>query len=320
MTCTFSSTCPIVDPTAIQQLAQVSGPCITIQIPDHQRGAQQGSRHAILRDLLREARERAADLLGPIEEMIRSGEIDSNGPGLAIFRAPDFMAHYSAPSTNRETVVIGDHFHLTPLIARAFAPQHLFVLGLSKKHLRLFKYASGECSERPLPTGVAMSLEIAGEFDQGNFFRLVDEGLKPALHGKPLLLMGVREEIRAYRRTATYPRILNHEVDGNVDHLSLSQIADCAADAAQTDYFEAGEKVLADYAEMPDRARTLSDALGILEAASAGRVHRLCFCTDQPDDLINEAVVETLRNGGEVFALPQDRMLADTPMAAILRY
>jgi hypothetical protein len=38
-----------------------------------------------------------------------------------------------------------------------------------------------------------MSLEIAGEFDQGNFFRLVDEGLKPALHGKPLLLMGVRE-------------------------------------------------------------------------------------------------------------------------------
>ena len=38
------------------------------------------------------------------------------------------------------------------------------------------------------------------------------------------------------------------------------------------------------------------------------------------EDLVNAAVVETLRAGGEVFMLPQDKMQAAHPLAAILRY
>jgi hypothetical protein len=38
------------------------------------------------------------------------------------------------------------------------------------------------------------------------------------------------------------------------------------------------------------------------------------------EDLINAAVVETLRTGGEVFVLPQDKMPVTNPVAAILRY
>jgi hypothetical protein len=37
-------------------------------------------------------------------------------------------------------------------------------------------------------------------------------------------------------------------------------------------------------------------------------------------DLANAAVVETLRAGGEVFMVPQDKMPAADPIAAILRY
>jgi len=38
------------------------------------------------------------------------------------------------------------------------------------------------------------------------------------------------------------------------------------------------------------------------------------------EDLVNAAVVETLRHGGEVFMLPKDQMPANHPLAAILRY
>jgi hypothetical protein len=38
------------------------------------------------------------------------------------------------------------------------------------------------------------------------------------------------------------------------------------------------------------------------------------------EDLVNTAVVETLRAGGEAFMLPQDKMTAAQPLAAILRY
>jgi hypothetical protein len=77
---------------------------------------------------------------------------------------------------------------------------------------------------------------------------------------------------------------------------------------------------------MPDRARTLADVPAVARAAGEGRVHRLCVCTGAevagPDgeDLINAAVVETLRTGGEVFMLPQDKMALADPLAAILRY
>ncbi len=45
---------------------------------------------------------------------------------------------------------------------------------------------------------------------------------------------------------------------------------------------------------------------------------------DSPDkdgeDLIDNAVVKTLANGGEIFLLEKEEMPADAPMAAILRY
>ena len=55
-------------------------------------------------------------------------------------------------------------------------------------------------------------------------------------------------------------------------------------------------------------------------------MHQLCvrtgteFASRGGEDQINAAVVETLRNGGEVFMLPQDKMPVAHPVAAILRY
>jgi hypothetical protein len=98
----------------------------------------------------------------------------------------------------------------------------------------------------------------------------------------------------------------------------------------------AGKRWLADFREMPDRGRTADDVRQVLGAAAQGRVHRLCVREQtkvigpmEPEldsahlgreDLINAAAVETLRTGGEVLVLPQDRMPVTHPLAAILRY
>jgi len=75
----------------------------------------------------------------------------------------------------------------------------------------------------------------------------------------------------------------------------------------------------AEYLEMPDRVWTLSD-IPDRSTAEQGSVHRLCVRTEtEPGgDLINNAVVETLSTGGEVFMLPNDKM--PTALGAILRY
>jgi len=74
----------------------------------------------------------------------------------------------------------------------------------------------------------------------------------------------------------------------------------------------------------------------VLRAAAQGRVHQLCARAETPltgpmepdldrvhaeaEDLVNAAIVETLRTGGEVFMLPQKSLNATQPLAAILRY
>ncbi|MBZ5632791.1 MAG: hypothetical protein LAO55_06620 [Acidobacteriia bacterium] len=374
-TSTLTATSGILDSHAMKFLAGCRGPCITIVVPSHHPGAQEGSRKALVHGLVRTAGEqmargklagRASELLAPLEEIAQESGAEAGGAGFAIFRSPEYTARYYLPDkpgkTPAEKMVIADHFYLTPFVSDAFAPHEFFVLGLSIKHLRLFRYLNGKCQELPLPAAVPASLDAAGGFDKPDhqlenrsasgpstgamhgvhvgtlsdreafpeylhhFFEIVDRGLKATVDGKPLLLMGVHEEVAAYRRAAKHPHILTPDCLGNTEFLTASNIAVSAADACGKHYQLLAERVLAEYLEMPDRGRTLADVPAVLRAAGEGRVHRLCVRTGAEiagpggEDQINAAVVETLRNGGEVFMLPQDKMTAAQPLAAILRY
>ena len=287
---------------------------------------------------------------------------EAGGAGFAIFRSPEYTARYYLPGGPAEKLVIGAHFSLTPFVADAYAPHDFFVLGLSTKQLRLFRYLNGECRELALPAGVPPSLDAAGAFDKPDhaletrsasgpstgamrgvrvgtlsdrekfpeylhhFFEIVDRGLKPTVNGKPLLLMGVHEEITAYRRAAKHAHILSADCVGSIDVLTLPDIETRAAKACRAHHQLIGEHILAEYQEMPDRGRTLADVPAVVRAAGEGRVHRLCVRTGAQvmgpsgEDLVNTAVAETLRAGGEVFMLQENKMPETLPLAAILRY
>ena len=374
-TSTLSPTSGILDGPALKFLAGCQGPCITIVVPAHHPGAQEGSRKALVHGLVRAAAEqmkggklagKAAELLAPLEEIAQESGVEAGGAGFAIFRSPEYTARYYLPATPEkspvEKLVIGDHFCLTPFVADALALHEFFVLGLSMKQLRFFRYVNGECHELPLPAGVPASLDAAGGFDQPDhrletrsaggssngtmrgvrvgtlsdrekfpeylhhFFEIVDRELKPTLDGKPLLLMGVHEEVVAYRRTAKHAHILSADCLGSIDFLTLPDIAARATKACRAHHQLIAERVLADYQEMSDRSRTLADVPAVALAAGEGRVHRLCVRAGTEvagplgEDLVNAAVVETLRAGGEVFMLPNNKMPPALPLAAILRY
>ncbi len=312
----------------------------------------------------------AAELLAPLKEMAREESISSGGPGLAIFRSPDVARWYRAPG-HAAQLVIASHPYLAPFIEDAFVPNDIFVLGLSTKKLRLFRCVNGECTELELPPGVPVSfaetefnypdLEVEGRSAVGpsagnlralrfgtaadresedehrhTYLVTVDRGLKPVVGDKPLLLMGIHEEIQAFRRAAKHAQLFGVGVDGNPSFLTPAEIAVRTREAAQAEYRNRAVSVLAEFREMKERARTLKDIRGVLRAATDGRIHRLCVRKNTqftgalqrganpaniPDqDLVNAAVAETLRTGGEVFELPQDQMSAEEPVAAILRY
>ncbi len=164
-----------------------------------------------------------------------------------------------------------------------------------------------------------------------HYYLAVDRGLKDTVKDTPVLLAGLHEEALEFRRAAKHCKLLDTVVEGNPDHVTPAQFAPAAARAALEHYHGHGDAVIAKYREMTDRSRTMEGARDVWKAAAAGRVHQLCATEgvevpgdiQQPhshEDLINAGIAETLKNGGEVFLLPKDRMPAESPVAAILRF
>jgi hypothetical protein len=342
---------------AFRTLAAQKGPCITFAIPDYHPGAPEGTQRATFKRLLQQAD--PSPLLAALEELAETAAFDAGGQGWAIFRAPGFLAHYRAPVRVAQCSN-ADRFLLAPFVADALAPEEFLVLALNTKRLRLFEYADGKCAEITWPEDLPSSVEaaagrsdrpdhdlqnrssagIAGghggtvHFGTGtgretsdahlhDFFEAVDRGLKKLAAQRPLVLIGVQQETAAYLAAARDRAALLAAEPGNADALTPTEIGTRAYAAVLRNHAKAGDAVLAKIREMRDRSRVATDMQSVIAAAEQGRVHQLCVRgagLTNTESLVNLAVVETLRSGGDVFVLPEDRLTAEHPLAAILRY
>ena len=367
MTPVINITSKLLNIDDLKLLSRHAGPCVTMSIPAYQPGAGAGSRHTHLRHLTQTAAEQLGHLNRPeapdagdrlasaLETLAATLDERHGGPGVTLFCAPSFTAAYETPGVRADAVTVGNYFDLLPLVAAAQTPNRFFVLGISKNKLRLFQYSNGHAEELALPTGVPVSLEAAGAFDEPehtmdthspagpsvgglrgvrfassgdqdsnvvymrHFFGLVDRGLKETLHGEPLFLAGVHEELSLYRKTAKYPHIFESECHGNSEHVSSDQVAKHAAAGALREYRLRADRVLAALPEIRDKIAGDPDA--VLKAATEGRVRQI-FAAEEgaPKEAINAAVVESLRTGAEAFTYPGTELAGFGPIAAVLRY
>lgn len=298
----------------LKELASQPGPCTTFLIRGTTGGGESSSRVAALRGMLRStpASLLGPELLDPVEDFVAQFEDEAGGPGVALFRSPDYFAAVTVAGLEANTVLRGNHFALAPVATAVLAPREFYILALHRKNLHLLHYLNGVCEPTPLPSGVPADLKTALAFDApdhllegrsgGNrgtgaahaiqfgtssdkeaadeylqqYFRIVDRGLRPLVGNLPLLLAGVHEDVTAFRRLATTTGILETEIGGNIDFLSPAEIASLATEAALAHYQLCGELVLRNHREMRHRERALTDPAAILDAARAGRIHQLC--------------------------------------------
>lgn len=318
MITTANSPVKTLDAQELSQLARHKGPCITIQIPDVHPGAAAGSRPAYLRQLTQEAAQALGDLhrspqgdalARSLEQLGALLESDNGGPGITLLAAPGVEMVYQTPGVAPERLTIASRFHILPLLATALAPQEFYILGLSKKQVRLWRYSHGKCEERKLPPGVPANLEAAGGYyppdhalkshatagpspgtmrgvrfgtssdrDSGaehehHFFGLIAKGLKETLDGAPVFLIGVREELAECRRAAKQFRVFGSEWYTSPQHCSLAEVQAHARDAALSEYQRAGRHALESLPEV--REKLMGKPERILKAAAQGRVRCL---------------------------------------------
>jgi hypothetical protein len=178
------------------------------------------------------------------------------------------------------------------------------------------------------------------------YFQRVDKGLMELLPEEryPLVLAGVDYLLPIYQQANNYPYLVDAFIEGNPDELNAKELHQRAwkiiAPIFQADQRTAIER----FTELHESGSGLAsvDLKSIVPAAHYGRVETLFVALDiqlwgkydaqnntikrhaefQPgdQDLLDLAAVQTLLNGGTVYALEPGKMPRKASLAAIYRY
>jgi hypothetical protein len=151
----------------------VGTPCISIYMPAHQYGAENQADIPELQHLLRQVqvslREQGMDdvkagqLLDPLMKLLRNeSSWHGTNKGVAIFIAPGFFRHFESPQSFPSLAVVGEQFHLLPLLSLIENDGTYYVLFLGKEDIRLFEGTRQTFRVIPVQ-GIAPTL---GEFQQ----------------------------------------------------------------------------------------------------------------------------------------------------------
>jgi hypothetical protein len=176
------------------------------------------------------------------------------------------------------------------------------------------------------------------------YFQLVDKGMEELLAGQqiPLVLAGVDYLLPLYREASSYDHILEEGIVGNPEQLSTKELHQRAWALVQPRFLEEQEEAARLYQQLAGGDRAVAELNQAVPAAHYGRVATLFVPVDlqrwgtfdantnqidvheelQPGDidLMDLAAVQTLINGGTVYAVESDRIPGEGPLAAILRY
>lgn len=173
----------------------------------------------------------------------------------------------------------------------------------------------------------------AGEDDHKanllQFFHRINEPLCNYLEGRddPLIFAGVEYLFPVFKEAIHYKNLLPEPVTGNFDDASIEEIHKPAKEIAGAYFHQETSQAIEDYNDAYGRNRATDDLETILQAAQMGAVDTLLIRegtpmwghvdseghiqkddspTESSLDLLDEAAVETLEKGGDVFTVSDE--------------
>jgi hypothetical protein len=161
-----------------------------------------------------------------------------------------------------------------------------------------------------------------------HFFHSIDKGLQSVLRNEtaPLVLAGVDSEVALYRRVNNYPRLLEKALPGAPAGFKPSELQQRAQEIVAERLRERFEKALAQFEKHRNTESVTFNAHYIVKRAGEGRVAQLFLREDAElkgadgEDLLNQAALETLLHGGQVFVLEPGKAPEKAMTAAVLRF
>lgn len=184
--------------------------------------------------------------------------------------------------------------------------------------------------------------EDKGEY-LAHFYKQIDRGLNEILRGKtdPVVPVGVEYELALYRTLTTCLHIIEEGVHGAPNSLKAGEMHARALDALSSQYNKKVDEALAEYNHKVGggASNRLKD---IVPSAHDGRILTLLVSdslettgsfdeathtvkgrktgSSEDEDLVNDAVVQTILHAGQVFVVPNGKMPNGAPLSAVFRF
>ena len=176
------------------------------------------------------------------------------------------------------------------------------------------------------------------------YFKQVDKGIKVLMKGShtPLVFAGVEYLYPIYKEANSYPHLMDGTITGNPGGLTADELHDQAWPLVEPIFEKEKEEAIHRYKELSGTGRASNDINDIVPAAYHGRIDTLFvavglqqwgrYNTDNDEvlvqddatlnstDLLDYAAIQTLLNGGIVYAVAPGEIPDHTSMVAIFRY
>ena len=278
------------------------------------------------------------------------------GDGLAIYLTPSVCRMFRLNRRVDERVFVESSFFVQPLISESNSSGSYFVLSLSWDEANLFRASGGsfemvetsilpaKFDELVLPRDPEESLQNTSHRSVGNtsgtsiamfhgqgegedkikadrdqYLSIVGSDVAAEIYntGLPLVVVATNEICGHFEATTKVK--IDAKVDGSPSEWSSDERQQHAQQAIapnlKTDHSEFGER----FGTAMANSQGSDDLTDVLKAATIGRIDSLMVCYH--DEQTNQAVIETLRNGGDVYQCSPESMPGnDSSVAAIFRY
>ena len=176
------------------------------------------------------------------------------------------------------------------------------------------------------------------------YFEYVDDILFKQIfntENAPLLLAGVEYLIPIYKSVCDYHNVCSEAITGSHEHDEKNALYEIAKGIMAPYFRQPLEKALTIYANQSATDLTSSIPEDVIPAAYYGRIShifvrkaehlwgtfdentselKLDGGDENSEDLLDQALIKTIRNGGEVYVLDDETMPAPSMIAAVFRY
>jgi hypothetical protein len=156
------------------------------------------------------------------------------------------------------------------------------------------------------------------------------------------VLAGVEYLFPLYKEANSYPHLVEEGIPGNPEEQSLEELHAQAWPLVQPFFMQAQEKATAQYGQLAGTGQATADVKEAVLAAHHGRVDVLFVAIgvqvwgsvdpstgtvkvhQDPEpgdqDLLDLAAIQTILNGGTVYASEPEQVPEGAPLAAVFRY